>query len=76
MTDSEALEAWLRNPNAVKLGSKMPNYDLTEDEIEALMAYLYSLNEHARATTERMIHGDRDDHRRGDERRSSGARRR
>jgi hypothetical protein len=27
----------------VKLGSKMPDYDLTEQEIEALMAYLYSL---------------------------------
>jgi cytochrome c oxidase subunit 2 len=42
-TDREALEAWLRNPDAVKLGSKMPNYDLTEDEIDALVAYLYSL---------------------------------
>jgi cytochrome c oxidase subunit II len=41
--DREALEAWLRNPDAVKLGSKMPNYDLTEDEIDALVAYLYSL---------------------------------
>jgi cytochrome c oxidase subunit II len=42
-TDEEALKAWLRNPDAVKLGSKMPNYDLTEDEIDALVAYLYSL---------------------------------
>jgi cytochrome c oxidase subunit II len=41
--DEEALKAWLRNPDAVKLGSKMPNYDLTEDEIDALVAYLYSL---------------------------------
>ena len=41
--DREALEAWLRDPNAVKLGSKMPNYDLTQPEIDALVAYLYSL---------------------------------
>ena len=43
VTDREALAAWLRDPNDVKLGSKMPDYDLTEQEIEALMAYLYSL---------------------------------
>lgn len=42
-TDREALEAWLRNPDAVKMGSKMPSYDLTEEEIDALVAYLYSL---------------------------------
>ena len=42
-TDRSALEAWLRNPDAVKLGSKMPDYQLTEDEIDALVAYLYSL---------------------------------
>ena len=41
--DREALEAWLRDPNAVKLGSKMPDYDLTEQEIDALVAYLQSL---------------------------------
>lgn len=41
--DREALEAWLRNPDAVKPGSKMPNYHLTEEEIDALVAYLYSL---------------------------------
>ena len=42
-SDRAALEAWLRDPNAVKLGAKMPNYHLTDEEIEALMAYLYSL---------------------------------
>jgi cytochrome c oxidase subunit II len=42
-TDRDALEAWLRDPDAVKMGSKMPNYHLTEDEIDALVAYLYSL---------------------------------
>jgi cytochrome c oxidase subunit II len=41
--DQEALEEWLRNTTEVKLGSKMPDYDLTEDEIDALVAYLYSL---------------------------------
>jgi cytochrome c1 len=39
----DALKAWLRDPNAVKLGAKMPNYHLSEDEINALVAYLYSL---------------------------------
>jgi cytochrome c oxidase subunit 2 len=42
-TDRGALEAWLRDPDAVKLGSKMPDYDLTEAEIDALVAYLSSL---------------------------------
>ena len=41
--DEEAFAAWLRDPNAVKLGSKMPNYHLTQDEIDALVAYLESL---------------------------------
>jgi cytochrome c oxidase subunit II len=39
----DALGAWLRDPNAVKLGAKMPNYNLTDDEIDALVAYLYTL---------------------------------
>jgi cytochrome c oxidase subunit 2 len=42
-TDRAALEAWLRDPGAVKFGAKMPDYQLTEDEIDALIAYLYSL---------------------------------
>jgi cytochrome c oxidase subunit 2 len=42
--DQEALRAWLEDPNAVKLGAKMPDYGLTEDQIDALMAYLYSLS--------------------------------
>lgn len=42
-SDTDALHAWLRDPNAVKLGAKMPNYHLTEDEISALVAYLQSL---------------------------------
>ena len=43
-TDRAALEAWLRDPNAVKLGAKMPNYHLTDEEIDALVAYLTSLD--------------------------------
>lgn len=37
------LKAWLRNPPAIKPGSKMPNFGLSEEEIEALAAYLQSL---------------------------------
>ena len=37
------LKAWLADPNAVKLGAKMPDYGLTEQQIDALVAYLYSL---------------------------------
>lgn len=42
-SDTAALEAWLHDPNAVKLGAKMPNYHLSADEISALVAYLGSL---------------------------------
>jgi cytochrome c oxidase subunit II len=41
--NEEALRAWLRDPSAVKLGAKMPDYQLSEEEIDALVAYLYSL---------------------------------
>ena len=39
-----ALQAWLEDPNAVKQGAKMPDYNLTEQQIQYLMAYLYSLS--------------------------------
>ena len=39
----EDLAQWLRDPPAVKAGSKMPDYNLTEDQIEALVEYLRSL---------------------------------
>jgi cytochrome c oxidase subunit II len=42
-SDREALEAWLHDPDAVKMGAKMPNYHLSQEEIDALVAYLYSL---------------------------------
>lgn len=37
------LRTWLQDPPGVKPGSKMPNYDLTDPELEALTAYLLSL---------------------------------
>ena len=40
----ENLAAWLRDPPAVKPGAKMPDYGLTEDQIEALIEYLRGLD--------------------------------
>lgn len=37
------LARWLKDPPGVKPGSKMPNLQLRDDEIEALVAYLRSL---------------------------------
>jgi cytochrome c oxidase subunit II len=39
----EELARWLANPPGVKPGSKMPDYNLTDEQIEALVAYLHSL---------------------------------
>lgn len=39
----ENVARWLRDPPAVKPGSKMPNLNLTEDQIQKLVAYLESL---------------------------------
>lgn len=36
----ENMAAWLRNPQQVKPGALMPNLNLSEDEISALVAYL------------------------------------
>jgi cytochrome c oxidase subunit 2 len=41
--DEDGLATWLRDPPAVKAGSNMPDYNLTEDQIEALVEYLRSL---------------------------------
>jgi cytochrome c oxidase subunit 2 len=41
--DPEQLAAWLRNPQAVKAGSQMPNLGLSDEQIDALSAYLYTL---------------------------------
>jgi cytochrome c oxidase subunit 2 len=40
----DALRAWLENPDAVKMGAKMPDYNLTDEELDALVAYLYTLS--------------------------------
>ena len=37
-----ALRLWLSNPAAVKGGTAMPNYWLSDGEIEAILAYLQS----------------------------------
>ncbi|MGH2683512.1 MAG: cytochrome c oxidase subunit II [Actinomycetota bacterium] len=42
-SDTRQLERWLRNPQAMKPGAKMPDYNLSDDHIEALVAYLQSL---------------------------------
>lgn len=39
----ENLARWLDDPRRMKPGVVMPDYDLTEDQIEALVAYLRSL---------------------------------
>ena len=41
--DAEELAAWLDNPAAVKQGSWMPDYGLTPEEIDAVVAYLQGL---------------------------------
>lgn len=42
-TDRANLQRWLANPPAVKPGSLMPNLRLTADDIDALIAYLETL---------------------------------
>ena len=41
--NQEDLTAWLANPAAIKPGTFMPNLELTEEEIDALIEYLGSL---------------------------------
>jgi cytochrome c oxidase subunit 2 len=41
--DEQQVRDWLANPQAVKSGAQMPNLGLSEDQIDALTAYLYSL---------------------------------
>ena len=42
----ESLDAWLRNPDAIKPGVLMPGYDqsLSDDQLKALLEYLEGLN--------------------------------
>ena len=39
---TENLARWLKNPQAIKPGSKMPNFNLSEQQIDQLVAYLES----------------------------------
>ena len=41
--NTENLRSWLADPPAIKPGSKMPNYNLTDEQITLLIAYLQSL---------------------------------
>jgi cytochrome c oxidase subunit II len=40
---AEDIAGWLRDPAAVKEGAKMPDYNLSEEQIDGLVAYLMSL---------------------------------
>lgn len=41
--NKENLRKWLENPPAVKPGTAMPNLNLSQEQIDALVAYLYTL---------------------------------
>lgn len=41
--DREQLAAWLRDPAGEKQGAQMPDLGLSEDDIDALVEYLYTL---------------------------------
>jgi cytochrome c oxidase subunit II len=41
--DPEQLRAWLANPPGVKAGAQMPDLGLTDEQIDALIAYLRTL---------------------------------
>ncbi|MGH2768028.1 MAG: cytochrome c oxidase subunit II [Actinomycetota bacterium] len=43
LKNPEELDEWLRNPPKLKAGSLMPNLKLSEDQVEALVAYLKTL---------------------------------
>jgi cytochrome c oxidase subunit 2 len=40
---TENLSRWLKNPQAIKPGSKMPNFNLSDQQVAQLVAYLESL---------------------------------
>jgi mono/diheme cytochrome c family protein len=41
--DDVSLRLWLRNPRAIKGNTAMPNFRMSDSEIEAVVAYLQSL---------------------------------
>ena len=42
--DDNALRAWLKDPQAVKPGAQMPNLQLNDEDVDALVAYLRTLS--------------------------------
>jgi cytochrome c1 len=42
---AEELRLWLRDPQKIKPGTLMPNLGLAPQQIEDLIAYLYTLRE-------------------------------
>lgn len=42
--DSVSLRLWLQNPKKIKSNTAMPNFKLSDSEIEAIIAYLEALN--------------------------------
>lgn len=43
-TNAVILRLWLREPRAIVLGNRMPDFDLSGGEIEAIVAYLTALD--------------------------------
>ena len=46
-TDPMIVRLWLHNPRAIKGNTPMPNFHLSDSEIEAIMAYLETLSSEA-----------------------------
>lgn len=42
--DSVSLRLWLRDPSSIKWNTTMPNFRLSDSEIEAIVAYLTELD--------------------------------
>jgi cytochrome c2 len=43
--DNVSLRIWLQDPRAIKWRTSMPNFHLSDSEIEAIVSYLYSVQE-------------------------------
>ena len=42
--DSVSIRLWLQDPRSIRWGTLMPNFHLSDPEIEAILAYLNTLN--------------------------------
>jgi cytochrome c oxidase subunit 2 len=56
----ENLAAWLRDPQAVKPDNHMPNLQLSEEDISALVAYLHGLGREESVADESAVMGGTD----------------